>query len=99
MRFSSKTWIVLSAFFLAFVIVPASHAQLNSNNRHGAILNAILSESLTVVAGPATVNFTPWRPTAPRTAAIRSPSRPLGRLPRLTAPASSSTPTSRAQTR
>jgi len=61
MRFFSKSWIVLSAFALAFVFVPASHAQLNSNNAT-VNLNAILAESLTVVSGPATVNFTPLAP-------------------------------------
>lgn len=61
MRFSSKTWVVLSAFFLAFVFVPASHAQLNSNNAT-VNLNAVLAETLTVAAGPATVNFTPLAP-------------------------------------
>jgi hypothetical protein len=64
MRFSKKSWIVLSAFFLAFVFVPASHAQLNSNNAT-VNLNAKLSESLTVAAGPATVNFTPLAPNGP----------------------------------
>lgn len=57
MRFSFKSWVVLSAFVLALVFVPASHAQLNSVNQTVA-LNAPLAESLTVVAGPATVNFT-----------------------------------------
>lgn len=57
MRFSKKSWIVLSAFFLAFVFVPASRAQLNSTNQT-VNLNAPLAESLTVIAGPATVNFT-----------------------------------------
>jgi hypothetical protein len=57
MRFSQKTWIVLCAFVLAFMFVPASHAQVNSNLAT-VNLNAILAESITVVAGPATVNFT-----------------------------------------
>jgi hypothetical protein len=57
MRFSKKSWMVLSAFFLAFVFVPASHAQLNSTAAT-VNLNAPLAESLTVAAGPATVNFT-----------------------------------------
>ena len=57
MRFSKKSWIVLSAFIMAFVFVPASHAQLNSNNAT-VNLNAIMAESLTVAASPATVNFT-----------------------------------------
>jgi len=56
MRFSSKSLMVLSAFILAFVFVPASHAQLNSNNAT-VNLNAPLAEYLGVVAGPATVNF------------------------------------------
>jgi hypothetical protein len=62
MRLSKKSWIVLSAFVLAFIFVPASHAQLNSNTAT-VNLNAVLSESLTVVAGPGTVNFTPLAPT------------------------------------
>jgi hypothetical protein len=62
MRFSSKAWIVLSAFFLAFVFVPASHAQTLNSNNATVNLNAIMSESLTVAAGPATVNFTPLAP-------------------------------------
>jgi hypothetical protein len=57
MRFSSKTWIVLSAFFLAFVFVPASPAQVNSNIAN-VLLNAPLAESVTIAAGPGTVNFT-----------------------------------------
>jgi hypothetical protein len=56
MRFSKKSWLVLSAFFMAFVFVPASHAQLNSG-ASTVNLNAPLAESLTVSAGPATVNF------------------------------------------
>ena len=56
MRFSLKSWIALSAFVLAFVFVPASHAQLNSNTAT-VNLNAPLAESLTVAAGPGTVNF------------------------------------------
>src|ERR1700736_4530333 len=56
MRFSKKSWIVLSAFFLAFVFVPASHAQVNSNVAN-VLLNAPLLESVTVAAGPGTVNF------------------------------------------
>jgi hypothetical protein len=62
MRFSKKSWIVLSAFFLAFVFVPASHAQLMNSNNATVNLNAILGETLTVAAGPATVNFTPLAP-------------------------------------
>jgi hypothetical protein len=56
MSFSKKSWLVLSAFFMAFVFVPASHAQLNSG-ASTVNLNAPLAESLTVSAGPATVNF------------------------------------------
>ncbi|HEY2647037.1 MAG TPA: hypothetical protein VGI34_08680 [Candidatus Acidoferrales bacterium] len=62
MRFSSKTWVVLSAFFLVFVIVPVSNAQTLNSNNATVNLNAVLSESLTVAAGPATVNFTPLAP-------------------------------------
>jgi hypothetical protein len=65
MRFSKKSWIVLSAFFLAFVFVPTSHAQLLNSNNATVNLNAIMSESLTVAAGPPTVNFTPLAPNGP----------------------------------
>jgi hypothetical protein len=57
MRFSSKSLIVLSAFYLAFVIVPASRAQAVNSNVANVALNAPLLESITVVAGPGTVNF------------------------------------------
>ena len=56
MRFQ-KLWMTLGALALVFVFAPASHAQLNS----GAAtvnLNAVLGETLTVSAGPGTVNFT-----------------------------------------
>ncbi len=56
MRFSRKSLMALSAFILAFVFVPASHAQLNSG-ASTVNLNAPLLESLTVAAGPATINF------------------------------------------
>jgi hypothetical protein len=61
MRFSSKAWIVLSAFFLSFVFVAASHAQFNSNTAT-VTLNAVLGESLTVNAPVGNVNFTPLNP-------------------------------------
>jgi len=56
MRFSQKSWIVLSIFVLAFSLVPASQAQVNSNVSN-VLLNAPLAESVTVAAGPGTVNF------------------------------------------
>lgn len=56
MRFSQKTWIILSAFVLAFMFVPASQAQVNSNVAN-VLLNAPLAESVTIAAGPGTVNF------------------------------------------
>ena len=56
MRFSKKTWIALSAFVLAFMLVPASRAQVNSNVAN-VLLNAPLAESVTIAAGPGTVNF------------------------------------------
>jgi hypothetical protein len=67
MLFSKKSWIVLSAFCLAFVLVPASRAQALNSNNATVNLNAILSESLTVAAGPATVNFTPLAANGPTT--------------------------------
>src|SRR5579864_8626887 len=57
MRFSQKSLMVLSALVLAFLMVPASRAQVNSNVAT-VNLNAPLAESVTVVAGPGTVNFT-----------------------------------------
>jgi hypothetical protein len=57
MRFSVKPLIVIPALALAFAFVPASHAQVNSNIAT-VNLNAPLAESVTVAAGPATVNFT-----------------------------------------
>jgi hypothetical protein len=42
---------------MAFAFVPASHAQALNSNVANVLLNAPLAESLTVVAGPGTVNF------------------------------------------
>ena len=56
MRFH-KLCVTLGALALALAFAPASHAQLNSNVAT-VNLNAVLGESLTVSAGPATVNFT-----------------------------------------
>lgn len=60
----NRTWLLLGALGLVLVMSPASRAQTNSNNAT-VNLNAKLSESLTVVAGPATVNFTPLAPNGP----------------------------------
>lgn len=49
--------LAVGAIGLVLVMSQASHAQLNSNNAT-VNLNAPLAESLTVAAGPATVNFT-----------------------------------------
>ncbi len=57
MTLSRKFSLVFAVFALAFLFVPTSHAQLNSNVAN-VNLNAPLAESLTVAAGPATVNFT-----------------------------------------
>jgi len=56
MRFH-KLCVTLGALALVLVLAPASHAQLNSNVAT-VNLNAVLGETLTVSAGPATVNFT-----------------------------------------
>lgn len=56
MRFRNL-WMTLGALALVFVFAPASNAQLNSNVAT-VNLNAVLGETLTVSAGPATVNFT-----------------------------------------
>jgi hypothetical protein len=53
-----KAALAMGALGLALVMSQPLHAQYNSNNST-VNLNAIMSESLTVVAGPATVNFTP----------------------------------------
>jgi hypothetical protein len=53
---SQKLWI-LGALALLFVVTPGLHAQLDSNVAT-VNLNAVLGETLTVSAGPATVNFT-----------------------------------------
>jgi hypothetical protein len=64
MKAINKTWLLLGALGLVLVVSPASRAQTNSNNAT-VNLNAKLSESLTVVAGPATVNFTPLAANGP----------------------------------
>jgi hypothetical protein len=56
MRFQ-KLWITLGALAVIGIFAAPSHAQLNSNNSSVA-LNASLAQSLTVLAGPATVSFT-----------------------------------------
>jgi hypothetical protein len=56
MRFQ-KLWMTLGALALVLVLAPASHAQLDSTVAT-VNLNAVLGETLTVSAGPATVNFT-----------------------------------------
>jgi hypothetical protein len=57
MRFSLKPWFAVSALAMAFVAVPASHAQALNSNAPTVLLNAPLAESLTVAAGPGTVTF------------------------------------------
>jgi hypothetical protein len=50
--------IILAAVALAFVLSPTSYAQALNSNTATVNLNAVLAESLTVSASPATVNFT-----------------------------------------
>lgn len=50
--------LVLGALALVLVMSQASHAQALNSNVATVNLNAPLAESLTVAAGPATVNFT-----------------------------------------
>ena len=57
MNVLKKAKLILGAAALVLTMSQASHAQLNSNNAT-VNLNAVLGESLTVSAGPATVNFT-----------------------------------------
>jgi len=56
MNVFKKARLILGAAALVLTMSQASHAQLNSNNAT-VNLNAVLGESLTVAAGPATVNF------------------------------------------
>jgi len=56
MKANHKNWVILGAVALVLALAPVSQAQLNSNQAN-VNLNAVLSESLTVAAGPATVNF------------------------------------------
>ncbi|MGD0909004.1 MAG: hypothetical protein ABSA96_15590 [Candidatus Acidiferrales bacterium] len=53
-----KAWIVMSALTLTLVLAQASQAQAINSNQATVNLNAVLAESLTVSASPATVNFT-----------------------------------------
>ncbi len=57
MKALKKARLILGALALVLTMSQVSHAQLNSNNAT-VNLNAVLAESLTVSAGPATVNFT-----------------------------------------
>ena len=57
MHFPQNAWAYLAALALLLAVAPVSHAQLNSNIAN-VNLNAVLGESLTVVASPGTVNFT-----------------------------------------
>jgi hypothetical protein len=54
---SQKLWMILGALALLLALAPASHAQVNSNTAT-VNLNAVLAETITIAAGPATVNFT-----------------------------------------
>lgn len=56
MHFTNRAWTILAVLALVLVVAPVSHAQLNSNTAN-VNLNAVLGESLTVVASPGTVNF------------------------------------------
>jgi len=55
---TKKLRIILGALGLALVMSQASHAQALNSTTSTVALNAILAESLTVSASPATVNFT-----------------------------------------
>jgi hypothetical protein len=57
MRTFAKAWMMLGGLAAAAALAPVSRAQLNSNVAN-VNLNAVLAESLTVAAAPATVNFT-----------------------------------------
>jgi hypothetical protein len=57
MRTHRSLWVAVGILVLGLAVAPASHAQLNSAAA-SVNLNAVLSESLTVTAGPGVVNFT-----------------------------------------
>ncbi len=59
MKALKKARIILGALALTMVLGQASNAQALNSNVATVALNAVLAESLTVAAGPATVNFTP----------------------------------------
>jgi hypothetical protein len=62
MKAFRKARIILGALGLAMVMGQVSSAQALNSNVATVALNAVLAESLTVAAGPATVNFTPLAP-------------------------------------
>jgi hypothetical protein len=62
MKAFQKARIILGALGLAVAMSQASNAQALNSNVATVALNAVLAESLTVAAGPATVNFTPLAP-------------------------------------
>ena len=61
MKALKKAGLILGAMTVMLTMSQVSHAQVNSNNAT-VNLNATLQESITIVAGPATVNFTPLAP-------------------------------------
>ena len=56
MRLQHKACVILGALAVLMALAPASQAQIVSNQAT-VNLNAVLGESLTVIAGPGTVNF------------------------------------------
>jgi hypothetical protein len=54
----TKYWVMLAAMALLMVPGTSAFAQLNSNQASVA-LNAVMNETVSVSAAPATVNFTP----------------------------------------
>jgi len=58
MKVFKKAGIILGGLGLALVMSQASSAQAINSNNATVALNAVLAESLTVSAAPATVNFT-----------------------------------------
>lgn len=57
MRTQHKAWLILGVLAVLMAVAPVSRAQVNSG-ASTVNLNAVLAESLTVSAAPATVNFT-----------------------------------------
>ena len=57
MQARHKTWLALGSLFFGLSVVPVAHAQVDSLTTT-VNLSAVINETLTVLASPATVTFT-----------------------------------------